>query len=236
MKLGAERENYKISVLGVDVEVVHKQLKRLNIRVYPPDGKVCVAAPLKMKMGTIRQAILDNMGWIQKHQHRLTTSLQKLSYEYINDEYHYLWGRPYRLEIIPHSGSSTVVHQNNVIKLLVPLGSSKEERQKLLYEWYRTNLKEKVPGLLNKWEGIIGVQIVEWKIKRMKTKWGTCNPAASRIWLNLELAKKTNQCLEYIIVHELVHLLECHHNARFYRLLDQFMPSWKQFKDELGTI
>jgi hypothetical protein len=224
----------QIEVSGIAVEVVRKAIKNLHIGVYPPDGRVRVAAPSRMAMEAIRLALIGKLGWIRKHQVRFAGQERQSPREYISGETHYYQGRRHRLNIQLHAGRPTVALRHGTLELQIAPDTSIEQREALLYNWYRRQLKQQIPELLAKWEAVIGVQAAEWGVKRMKTRWGTCNPTARRIWLNLELIKKPLHCLEYIIVHELVHLLERHHNDRFASLMDQFMPLWRQYREELN--
>lgn len=224
----------QIEVSGIAVEVVRKAIKNLHIGVYPPDGRVRVAAPSRMAMEAIRLALIGKLGWIRKHQVRFAGQERQSPREYISGETHYYQGRRHRLNIQLHAGRPTVALRHGTLELQIAPDTSIEQREALLYNWYRRQLKQQIPELLAKWEAVIGVQAAEWGVKRMKTRWGTCNPTARRIWLNLELIKKPLHCLEYIIVHELVHLLERHHNDHFASLMDQFMPLWRQYREELN--
>lgn len=223
-----------ISVSGLPVEVVRKPIKNLHLGVYPPNGRVRVAAPLAMTDDAIRLTVVAKLAWIRRHRERFASQERQSPREYVTGETHYYQGRRYRLNIQLQSGRPVVVLRHGTLELQVAQDSSVEQREQLLYGWYRRQLKQQIPELLAKWEQVIGVQAAEWGVKRMKTRWGTCNPKARRIWLNLELVKKPVACLEYIIVHELVHLLERHHNDRFTAFMDQFMPLWRQYREELN--
>jgi predicted metal-dependent hydrolase len=192
-----------IEVSGIKVDVVRKAIKNLHIGVYPPEGRVRVAAPSRMSMESIRLAVVGRLGWIRKHQAKFATQERQSPREYVTGETHYFQGKRYRLNLQMSDGRPKVVLHHGVIELHVPPESSVEYREALLYRWYRIQMKAQVPELLEKWETIMGVQAADWGVKRMKTKWGTCNIKARRIWLNLELIKKPVVCLEYIIVHEL---------------------------------
>jgi len=224
----------QIEVSGIPVEVVRKAIKNLHIGVYPPDGRVRVAAPARMSIEAIRLAVIGKLSWIRKHQEKFANQERQSPREYVTGETHYYHGKRYRLDIQPHVGRPKVVRHHGTLEMWVALESSVDQREVLLYHWYRKQMKEKLPELLAKWEQIIGVQVSGWGVKRMKTKWGTCNITARRIWLNLELIKKPVHCQEYIIVHELVHLLERLHNDRFTALMDQYMPLWWQYRQELN--
>ena len=225
---------HQIVVNDIPVDVVRKKIKNLHLAVYPPEGRVRVAAPLQVNDEAVRLAIISRLGWIRRQQSKFIGQGRQSVREYLSGESHYFQGRRYRLSVVYRDAPPYVkVSKNNLI-LHARTGSDKTQREVVLQEWYREQLKEQIPALVAQWEKIVGVTIAEWGVKRMKTKWGTCNIMARRIWLNLELAKKPIHCLEYIIVHELVHLLERNHDDRFRSLMDQFMPQWRQYREELN--
>lgn len=224
-----------IYIGGIDVEVVRKNIKNLHVGVYPPEGRVRVASPLLLDDDAVRLAVISKLAWIKKQKAHFQEQPRQSKREYVPRESHYFLGRRYLLNIIEHAGPARVeVRRSRQLDLFVPNGTDAAQRERVLIEWYRKELKARIPYLIEKWQTIIGVQIAEWGVKRMKTKWGSCNREARRIWLNLELAKKPIHCLEYIIVHEMVHLLERHHDERFTELMDSFMPSWRLYRDELN--
>ena len=224
----------QIEVSGITVEVVRKAIKNLHIGVYPPDGRVRVAAPGRMSMEAIRLAVIGKLGWIKKHQTKFAAQERQSPREYITGETHYYQGKRYRLNVLLTGGRPAVLLRHGTLELHVSPDHGSDYREALLYNWYRRQMKLQLPELVAKWEQIIAVQVSGYGIKRMKTRWGTCNPSVKRIWLNLELIKKPVHCLEYIIVHELVHLLEKHHNDRFKGLMDQYLPLWRQYREELN--
>lgn len=225
----------QITVSEISIEVVRKKIKNLHIGVYPPDGRVRVAAPTRMSLDSIRLAVVGKLGWIKKHQLKFANQERQSPGEYVTGETHYFQGKRYRLNVLYQPGPASVaILKHGTIELHIPKGIDAARRERVLYEWYRCRLKEQVPELLEKWEQVIGVQSADWGVKRMKTRWGTCNIKARRIWLNLELIKKPIHCLEYIIVHELVHLLERLHNDRFTALMDKFLPLWRSYREELN--
>jgi len=228
-------ESHHITVSGITVEVVRKAIKNLHLGVYPPNGRVRVAAPAAMGDEAIRLAVIGKLGWIKKRQAGFADQERQSPREYVTGETHYYRGKRYRINVVYQNGQALVsISKLSTINLYVQVGSDTPRRERVLYDWYRSRLKEMVPELLEKWEQIIGIKSTAWDVKRMKTKWGTCNIKAKRIWLNLELVKKPVHCLEYIIAHELVHLLERHHNDRFTALMNQFMPLWRQYREELN--
>ena len=223
----------QIVVEDIDVQIVRKKIKNLHLRVYPPDGRVRVAAPMHVNDDAVRHTIIDRLTWIRKQQARLANLPVPTPREMISGECHYYLGEPYPLEVIERRGKHEVVLNNNSELLLyVRPGTDVDKRVLVLTEWYRLQIKAVIPELIQKWEPIIGVKVDEWAIKKMKTRWGTCNINSSRIWLNLELMKKPVECLEYVLVHEMVHLLERYHNKNFKAYMDKFMPEWR-LQDEV---
>ncbi len=226
---------HTIKVSGLEVEVVRKDIKNLHLAVHPPNGRVRVSSPLLVDDEAVRLAVISKIAWIRRQQAIFEGQERQSIREYVTGESHYLWGERYLLNVAYHQAPPKVELRNkSKIDLYVRDGSNWKKRQEVLQEWYREQLKEVIPDLISKWEDIIGEEVLDWSVKRMKTKWGTCTVEDRRIWLNLELAKKPPLCLEYIIVHEMVHLLEHHHNDRFVSLMEQFMPRWRLHRDELN--
>jgi predicted metal-dependent hydrolase len=216
---------------------VRKDIKNLHIGVYPPDGRVRVAAPLVVSDEAIRLAVIEKLGWIKRQQAKFAEQPRQSQREMVNGESHYFFGRRYRLCVLEHNAPAKVAVCGTVkIDLFVRPGTSAEQRETILLRWHREQLKALIPPLLYKWQALLGVHVANWGIKKMKTKWGSCNPSARRIWFNLELAKKPILCLEYITAHELTHMLERHHNARFTALLDTNIPHWRQYRDMLNKL
>lgn len=217
------------------IDVVRKDIKNLHLAVYPPDGRVRIASPLKLDDESIRLFAISKLGWIKKKQAIFQAQPRQSPREYVSGESHYFKGDRYLLNVIYHQGLAKVVIRNKTyLDLYVRHGSIKEQRELALINWYRQQLKAELPSLIAKWEKVIGVSVNDWGVKKMKTKWGTCNIEAKRIWLNLELIKKPQHCLEYVIVHELVHLLERKHGDRFKAYMNEFMPNWNSYKEELN--
>jgi predicted metal-dependent hydrolase len=228
-------ESVAIRVSGLAVQVVRKDIKNLHLGVYPPNGRVRVAAPLRVSDEAVRMAVVTRLAWIKRQRAKFAGQSRQSAREFITGESHYFLGQRYRLNVVVQDGTAHVAIRNNrTIDLFVREGSDTAQRERVLLAWYRQQLKELIPTLIQKWEAIVGVKVAEWGVKRMRTKWGTCNIKARRIWLNLELAKKPVQCLESIIVHEMVHLLERHHNDRFTALMDGFMPQWRHHRAEMN--
>ena len=226
---------HHIRVSGIDVEVVRKDIKNLHVGVYPPEGRVRVAAPLLLDDDAVRLAVISKLSWIRRQKAHFREQPRQSKREYVPRESHYFLGRRYLLNIIEHEGRPRVeIRRSNRIDLFVPQGTDASKREQLILAWYRKELKAMIPSLIEKWQAVIGLEVADWGVKRMKTKWGSCNAESKRIWVNLELAKKPVQCLEYIVVHEMVHLLERNHTERFISLMDEFMPSWRLLRDELN--
>jgi hypothetical protein len=230
-------EKHRITVNGLSVEVVRKTIKNLHLGVYPPRGRVRVAAPMRVSDAAVRLAIIGKLGWIKRQRARFEAQPRQSRREMVSGESHYFLGQRYRLRVVSHGVASKVlVRSKTTIELHVPPGTNARHREMMLERWYRQQLRELIPTLLEKWQTILGVEVAAWGIKKMKTKWGSCNMKARRIWVNLELAKKPVQCLEYIVVHEIVHLIERHHDDRFISIMDQHLPQWRLHRDELNRM
>ncbi len=218
---------------GISVQVVRKPIKNLHLSVYPPNGHVRATVPLHVTNDNIRLAVISRLRWIKKQQAIFQAQPRQSEREMVTGESHYLFGKRYRLEVIERRGRHEISIKNNgTLQLFVNPGTTTKNRALVLTAWYRQQLQTRIPDLLSHWEPVIGKQVSNWGIKRMKTMWGSC-VAQSRIWLNLELAKKPVECLEYVLVHELVHLLERHHGPQFKIHLDHFLPRWRQCRDRL---
>ena len=224
-----------IEVQGIAVEVVRKDIKNLHIGVYPPSGRVRVAAPLAFDDTAVQMAVISRLGWIRRQQTVFERQDRQSQREFVTGESHYFRGRRYRLDVVEHNSLPRVWLLNNTkIGVSVRPGSDRDTREAVVHRWYRRYLRSELPPLLEKWEPKLGVSVDEVRIKKMKTLWGSCNIEAKRIWLNLELAKKPSSCLVYILVHEMVHLLERAHNDRFRALMDGFLPQWRTYRDTLN--
>jgi predicted metal-dependent hydrolase len=196
---------------------------------------VRVAVPLRTTDETVRLAVISRLGWIRRQQNTLEQQERQSEREMVTGESHFVQGRRYRLDVIEQDAPASVVIRNRkTLELRVRPGTDRDKREDVLQRWYRHLLREQIPDLQAKWEPVIGVQVASCAIKRMKTRWGTCNIEQRRIWLNLELAKKPPACLEYILVHEMVHLLERHHNDRFLAYMNDFLPQWRLHREELS--
>lgn len=227
----------KLRIGSLAVEVVRKNIKNLHLAVYPPNGRVRVAVPLRVDNDAVRLAVASRLGWIRRQQKRLAAQDRQSRREFVQKESHYFLGRRYLLNvIIQDDPTKVVINGKPAMDFYISKGVSRSKCGKILQEWYRKELKSLIPPLISKWESITGVQVSDWGVKKMKTKWGTCNTRARRIWINLELAKKPVECLEYIVVHEMVHLLERKHNERFIGYMDRFLPQWRSLRDLLNRF
>lgn len=229
-------EVVNIQLGELDIEIIQKKIKNVHLSVHPPNGRVKVSAPESMAVDTIRVFVISKLGWIKKQQKKLRAQERESPRECIDRESHYFNGKRYLLQVIEHDAPARVELKSKTIELYIRQGTSVEKRQIIINEWNRQQLKNSIPEIIRRYEKLMNVAIHDFGVKKMKTKWGTCNPEAKRIWINLELAKKPGEYLEYIVVHEMVHLIEPTHNARFVTLMDQFMPKWKFFRDELNRL
>ncbi len=212
-------------------------VKNLHLAVYPPEGHVRVAVPEHVSDENVRLAVVSKLSWIKKQRKEFEAQPRQSERQYISGECHYFNGKRYRLELIERVGKHEIkLLQSAKIKMFVNPGTAVTNKEKLLNEWYRKQLKDRIPELVDKWQAVTGEHIHSWGVKKMKTKWGSCNVDKRRIWLNLELVKKPVNCIEYVVVHEMVHLIERNHNARFIELMDRFMPGWHLRRDELNKL
>jgi len=219
---------------GLSVAVVRKRIKNLHVGVYPPEGRVRVAAPLALSEEAVRLAVIQKSSWIKRQQARFRAQRRQSRREFVSGESHYFLGRRYRLNVIYQAGPSRVaLHRLGRIDLIVSPQSDAAHRERVFFSWYREQLSAMCERMIERWADELGVEIAQWSIKQMKTKWGSCNVDARRIWLNLQLAKKPVHSLEYVIVHELAHLRARRHDEKFIALMDQHMPAWRSYRDEL---
>lgn len=225
-----------ISIANISIDVIRKDIKNMHLAVYPPEGRIRLSAPNNTDSEVLRLFAISRLGWIKKNIKSFKEQARETPRDYVSGESHFLQGKRYLLEIIEHEGYNKVEIGAKKIYLKLKPNTTTEQRSTIIREWYRKELKKQIPELLEKWEKVIGVKSNDWGVKQMLTKWGACNIEAKRIWLNLELAKKPTICLEYIIVHELVHLLERNHNDKFVSHMNKFMPKWRLHRDELNNL
>lgn len=226
-----------IKVGAVEALVVHKLIKHVHLSVLPPQGRVRVTAPIGMKDDAIRVLLATRLSWINKHVSKFKNQERQTPREYVSGESHYLFGKRYQLELVDENKPPSVeLKGRKKLILSVRPHSSLEKREQVMNEWYRSALRTVAEDLIIRWQKTIGVEITDWSIRRMKTRWGTCNHRAGSILLNLELAKKPVSCVEYVIVHELLHLIEDKHSDHFVSLLDKHLPKWRSIKEELNRF
>jgi predicted metal-dependent hydrolase len=224
-----------IQIQEIPITITWKEIKNVHLSVIPPKGNVRISAPLKMKRENIRAFAISKLDWIRKNQLKFKNQNREPNREYIEKESHYLLGNRYLLKI-EESKKSSITIQNSRLLLQVPRDTKWEKKKQLFTEYYRQKLLEVVEELVSKWIPLISVPEFEISIRIMKTRWGTCHPSKKKIWLNLELAKKPIPCIEYVLVHEMVHLLEKNHSKRFIRNMDRYIPTWRELKMELNNL
>lgn len=225
----------KIIVSNIEIDINRKNIKNMYLRVSGHDGRVSISAPLRMKNEEIIKFVTNKIKWIEKQKRKFENSNIQYKYDYVDGEIHYLWGKPYVLRIVTGSKCRTDIIDDSLI-LTIKNDCTAEQREKLLTEWYRRQLKDKLPVLFDKWEKIIGVHAESVSIRNMKSRWGSCNTRDKRISINLQLAKRPIMCLEYVVVHELVHLLEASHNHIFKGYMDKYLPEWRGIKRTLRSV
>lgn len=222
-----------LTISGIPIEVCKKNIKNMHLYVKPPNGFVTVSAPLTMSDDAIERFVRTKASWIKKQVAKFDSQARQSEREYVSGETLYVWGKQYYLQIKFGSKNTLVLTGDKAI-LTVSKESTPQQRENFVREWYPEQLKAEITRLLPKWEKITDSQATGWQTKYMTTRWGTCNTKTGKIWLNLQLAKKTPECLEYVILHELVHLTEKNHNERFILLMDKFMPMWREVKTKLN--
>jgi predicted metal-dependent hydrolase len=224
-----------LTVAGINVDVVYKNIKNLHVGVYPPVGRVRVAAPVRLDDEQVRLAVIQRLPWIKRQRKQLQDAERQSAREMVSGETHHVWGTGYRLIVVERAGKREIkVRSDRRLVLSIPAGTDADTRRRVLEDWYRSQLRERIPALIDRWEPRLGKRVEHWQIKRMKTKWGSCNPNAARLWFNVELAKKHPLCLEYIVVHEMAHLIERTHNRRFTQLMDDLLPDWRTRRSDLN--
>jgi predicted metal-dependent hydrolase len=226
----------RIKLGDISIEVVRKTIKNVHLSVLPPSGRVKIAAPERIKLDALRLFAIDKLAWIRREQRKMREQAREAPREYLERESHYVWGRRYLLKVIEREAPPAIELKHNKLCLYVRPRTSAVKRHALLEDWYRAQLRRALPTLLSKWQPLIGVKVNQVFVQRMKTKWGGCNAVSENIRLNTDLAKKPPECLEYILVHELTHLIEPTHNERFRRLLEQFMPRAQFYREELNRL
>lgn len=225
-----------IQLGNIAVDVVQKDIRNIHLSVYPPNGTVRISAPIRTNPETIRVFAISKLDWIRQQQKKLQTQVREAPREYLNRESHYIWGKRYLLEVIERDRPPKVELKHSKVVLQVRPETDRTSKQIALDTFYRQQLKKAIPPLITKWEKLMGISLEGFTVRQMKTKWGSCSPELKTIRLNLELAKKPPICLEYVIVHEMTHILEPTHNHRFVDWMDRFLPNWKSCRDDLNRL
>lgn len=226
----------QIKLGDITVDVVFKDIKNIHLSVHPPNGRVSISAPHRMKLDTLRIFTVSKLGWISKQQKKFREQERETRREYLERESHYIWGKRYLLSISEQSQKWSVELRHRRMILRVRPGTDENKRRSFIEEWYRSQIKQEARLLIAKWEELMKVKVSRFFVQHMKTKWGSCNYDSSSIRLNTDLAKKPKECLEYIIVHEMTHLLEPTHNTRFTALMEHFMPKWQFYRSQLNRL
>lgn len=223
-----------LTVRGIDVDVIYKDIKNLHIGVYPPLGRVRVAAPERLDEEQVRLAVIQRLPWIKRQREQLKAAPRQTEREMVTGESHYVWGLRKRLKVVERPGHTHFEIDGERLVLYTPRDTAAEKRRAYLDKWYRDQLRQAIPELITKWEQALDVIVPKWSIRRMKTKWGSCNRETRHLWFNVELAKKHPDCLEYIVVHEMTHYLERNHGERFTKLMDKHLPDWRSRREQLN--
>lgn len=218
------------------VQVVFKDIRNVHLSVHPPAGRVSISAPRRMKLETVRLFAISKLDWIRRQQNKIRSQEREPIREYVDRESHYVWGRRYLLTLTERDEPPSVRILRNKLLLHVRPGTTTTKRQAIIEAWYREQIRSVVPELIARWQKLLHVRAAGFYIQRMRTRWGSCNTVAKTIRLNTDLAKKPRECLEYVVVHELIHLLEPSHNARFVALMDRFMPNWREHRNTLNRL
>ena len=225
-----------IDLGNLQIEVLRKKIKNLHLSVLPPLGRVRIAAPGHMDLDTIRVFAISRLVWIKAQQRKMQIQQREAKREYLDRESHYVWGRRYLLKRIELESAPLIELKHSKLVFQIRPGTDEARSQEILDAWYREQIRLAVPELIAKWEPVMRVKVGRIFVQRMKTRWGSCNPATGAIRLNTDLAKKPPECLEYIVVHEMTHLLEPTHNSRFSSLMEFFMPQWQHVRNELNNL
>lgn len=227
--------NAYLTIRGIDIDVIYKDIKNLHIGVYPPLGRVRVAAPNRLDDDQVRLAVIQRLPWIKRQRDKLRSAERQSEREMVTGESHYVWGVRRRLKVVERPGRAHFEIDGERLVLYVPADTSAEKRRIYLDQWYRDQVRQVIPELITRWEQTLDVTVPKWTIRRMKTKWGSCNRETRHIWFNAELAKKHPDCLEYIVVHEMTHYFERNHGERFTSLMDEYLPDWRRRREQLNA-
>lgn len=223
-----------LTVRGIHIDIIYKDIKNLHIGVYPPMGRVRVAAPKRLDDDQVRLAVIQRLPWIKRQRDRLRSAERQSEREMVTGESHFVWGVRRRLKVIERPGRAHLEVDGERLVLYIPAGTPAAKRRDRLDKWYRDQLHQVLPELVAKWVAALDVSVPKWTIRRMKTKWGSCNRESRHIWFNVELAKKHPDCLEYIVVHEMLHYFERNHGEHFTELMDRHLPDWRSRRELLN--
>lgn len=220
----------------ITISVTRKDIKNVHLTVHPPDGRVMLAAPSGTRLDVARAYAISKLSWIREQQNKLEKQARETPRQYIERESHFLWGRRYLITVVYQASKPCVLLDHKCITLRVRPGSDTEKRATVIHEWHKSLLHKMVPALIKQWEPKLKVKVAGYFLQRMKTKWGSCNPKAGHIRLNTELVKKPKDLIEYVIVHEMAHLIEPNHSDRFIAILDEHYPTWREARAELNEL
>lgn len=226
----------KMQLGDIEADVVFKKIKNIHLSVYPPTGRVRIAAPARMSLERVRIFAISKLAWIKKQQKRIQDQPRETPREFVDRESHFVWGKRYLMQLIEADEPASVDLTHKWMTLTVRPGTDLAKRRAIVDAWYRELVKKALPELIAKWEPLMGVKVKRFYVRHMKTRWGSCTPARQSIRLNTDLGKKPPECLEYVVVHEMVHLLEPSHNKRFKALMDHFMPNWRHCQEKLNSL
>jgi predicted metal-dependent hydrolase len=225
-----------ITLDDLSIEVTRKEIRNVHLSVHPPDGRVTIAAPRSTRLEVVRAYAISRLGWIRTQQKKLAEQAREAPRQFIDRESHFLWGRRLLMTVVYRDVKPFVRLDHKRIVLTVRPGSDAAKRAEVIHEWHKSLLHEVVPPLIAKWESKLGVKVAGYFLQRMKTKWGSCNHRAGHIRLNTELVKKPKDLLEYVIVHEIAHLIAPTHSERFVAILEEHYPSWREARAELNEL
>lgn len=223
-----------LTVRGIDIDVIYKDIKNLHVGVYPPLGRVRVAAPERLDDEQVRLAVIQRLPWIKRQREQLKAAPRQTEREMVTGESHYVWGHRRRLKLIERPGRTHFEVDGERLVLYTPRTTTAVQRRVALDQWHRQQLRVAIPTVVQAWEQKLEVSVPRWTIRRMKTKWGSCNRETRHLWFNAELAKKHPDCLEYIVVHEMMHYFERGHGERFAKLMDKYLPDWRSRREQLN--
>lgn len=226
----------QIELGTITADVTLKDVRNVHLSVHPPTGRVSIAAPARMKLDAVRVFAISKLEWIKRQQRKFVAQERETPREYLERESHYVWGKRYLLTVVERDAPPSIELAHHQLRLFVRPGADEAKRHEVLDAWYRGQVRQAVPTLIERWAPRLGVEVVRFYVRRMRTRWGSCTPRSRTIRLNTDLAKKLPECLEYIVVHELLHLIEPTHNARFVALMDRFLPRWSLSRDALNRL